>query len=665
MADIKWLPDGQKAFDKVIAAVPEGMRAAVKPKLLQMLTNKAAGKKVSKKLVETFVSEDLPEPQRSALMAALGIDKKQTAKNDSPVSTKVSWKPKGKVSSPADLDKIKKQGMDLLVPKTTRITVGAASCGLAKGSASVAAALQAELKKKKVKADVVLVGSNGMSFAEPVVSVIKEGKPRITYGNVTADRAADIVSSISSGKVVEDLALMRCDKVKSDVVSDSITYSKGTLPKSFTGIKEQSKHDFYKSQEQIVSRNCGTVSPERIEEYIALGGYSALTKALTGMKPADVVKEVKTSKLRGRGGAGFPAGIKWEACSKADGDVKYIVCNGSEGDPEIGLHKSYLESDPHMLIEGMMLAGYAVGAQHGYVYLSDRYLLAAERVQAAADQARSMGLLGRNIMGTGFSFDLTVKRGGGAYVCGEETALLNSLGGTFGEPRPRPPLPVERGLFGKPTVVNNLETLSNIPAIVLKGGTWFAGIGTPSSKGTKIVALSGNVAQPCWVEVPMGIKIEDIISTFGGGTASGKKVKAFQTGGPSGGVLPAKSLKTKLDYDALAKAGTLLGSGGLLVADEDTDVVELARFLTEFFLEESCGKCTPCREGVKRISEIVTTLAEGRGTKEQIAVIKRMGDAMNNTCFCALGKTAAAPILSVIKHFPKDVNSRMLKKINQ
>ena len=382
------------------------------------------------------------------------------------------------------------------------------------------------------------------------------------------------------------------------------------------------------------------------------------------MKPADVIREVKDSKLRGRGGAGFPAGIKWEACSKAAGSKKYIVCNGSEGDPEIGLHKSFLESDPHMLIEGMILAGYAVGADEGYVYVNDRYVLAAERVQIAIDQAVKVGLLGSNILGSGFSFTLKVKRGGGAYVCGEETALLNALEGSFAEPRPRPPLPVHAGLNGKPTVVNNLETLSNISAIVLKGGKWFAGIGTPSSKGTKIVALSGNVAQPCWVEVSMGTVIGDIIDIFGKGTASGKKVKAFQTGGPSGGILPAAQLKLKLDYDALNKAGSLLGSGGLLVMDEDCDVVDVARFLTEFFLEESCGKCTPCREGVKRLNEIVSCIADGRGTKAQLALVKSMGEAMSTACFCALGKTAAAPILTVMKHFPKDVNGKMLKTIN-
>ncbi len=662
MADITWLPDGQETFDKVIAAVPEGMRAAMKPKLTEMLAAKAGGKKVSRKIVEAWVKEDLPEPQRSVLMSVLGLDKPAAPEASS--LKKAAWKVKGTVKNAADLAKMKAAGQELLAPKTLRITVASASCGLAKGAGAVAAALQDAVRKQKVNADVVMVGSNGMSWAEPVVSVIKAGRPCVVYGSVTADAAADIVKAAASGKVVEELALMRVDGVKVDVTGEKIKYASDKVPAALAKIKDGAKIDFFKKQLKIVSRNAGIIAPDRIEEYIALGGYQALAKALGSMKPADVIREVKESKLRGRGGAGFPAGIKWEACSKAAGDKKYIVCNGSEGDPEIGLHKSFLESDPHMLIEGMLLAGYAVGASEGYVYLNDRYLLAIERVQTAIEQAEKVGLLGKHILGSGFSFSLKVKRGGGAYVCGEETALLNALEGSFAEPRPRPPLPVHQGLNGKPTVVNNLETLSTVSAIVLKGGAWYAGIGTPASKGTKIVALSGNVARPCWVEVAMGTVIGDIIDVFGGGTASGRKVKAFQTGGPSGGLLPASQLKLKLDYDALGKAGSLLGSGGLLVMDEDCDVVDVARFLTEFFLEESCGKCTPCREGVKRLSEIVSCIADGRGTKAQLALVKSMGEAMSAACFCALGKTAAAPILTVMKHFPKDVSAKMLKTIN-
>ncbi len=568
-----------------------------------------------------------------------------------------------KLKTPEDLKNIKKQGMDLLSPGNTRITVGAATCGNAKGAAKVIEALKYQIKKQKIKADVVKVGCNGMCYAEPIVEVISSGKSRITYGNVTAENVEQIIKAVSTGKVDAELVLMRCDEAKSAVTSDVIKYAKGKVSKAVEAIKESKKVPFIKNQKKIVSRNAGTVNPESIEEYIALGGYSGLAKVLSKMSAKDVIKEVKASKLRGRGGAGFPAGLKWEACSKVAGDKKYVVCNGSEGDPEIGMHRSFLESDPHSIIEGMIIAGYAVGADEGYVYLNDRYLLGIERMTTAIKQAEKIGILGNNILGSDFSFTLKIKRGGGAYICGEETALLNSLEGACGEPRTRPPFPVESGLFGKPTVVNNIETLANIPVIAIKGGKFLAGIGTPSSKGTKIVALSGNVAQSCWAEVPMGTVIEDVIKIFGKGMAGGKKVKAFQTGGPSGGILPAKSLKMKLDYDALNKAGSLLGSGGLLVMDEDTDLVDMAKFFTDFFADESCGKCTTCREGVKRLQEIVGNIADGRGTKEQLSTIKRMGTALSDTSFCALGKTAAVPVLSVMKHFPKEISGRMLKKI--
>jgi NADH:ubiquinone oxidoreductase subunit F (NADH-binding) len=413
---------------------------------------------------------------------------------------------------------------------------------------------------------------------------------------------------------------------------------------------------------KLISKNCGTISPERIEEFIALDGYASLAKALTVMSPQQIIAEVSAAKIRGRGGAGFPTGQKWQACRDTEGDTKYVVCNGSEGDPEIGMHRSFLESDPHLIIEGMLLAGYAIGAQEGYIYVNDRYVLAMERIERAIKQAENMGLLGTNIMGTGYSFSLKVKRGGGAYVCGEETALLNALEGSFGEPRPRPPYPAEKGLFNQPTVINNLETLANIPIIIAKGGEWFSSIGSTTSKGTKIVALSGNIAQSCWVEVPLGMVVKDIITVFGKGIANGKKIKAFQTGGPSGGILPANMVKLKLDYEQLAKAGSLLGSGGLFVMDEDVDILDMAKFFTDFFADETCGKCSTCREGTKQLQEILESIIEGRGSKEHITLIKRMAAAMADTSACALGQTAAVPILSVLKHFPKEVEGKLMKK---
>ncbi len=567
-----------------------------------------------------------------------------------------------KIKRSGDLKKVGKEGMKLLSPVRTRITVGAATCGMAKGAGKIIEALKYEVKKQKVKADVVLVGCNGLCYAEPIVEVIRAGKPRITYGKVSVESVSELVKSIKAGTFIKDLVIMRRDEEKSALKTESLKYAKGRIPKAYAAIKEYRRLPFYKNQMKLVSRNAGTICPEKIEEYVAMGGYASLAKVLTTMSPVDVIKEVSVSKLRGRGGAGFPTGVKWEACRKADGEKKYIVCNGSEGDPEIGMHRSFLESDPHSIIEGMAIAGYAVGADEGYIYLNDRYQIALERLEVAITQAEKLGILGKKIMGSSFSFSLKVKRGGGAYVCGEETALLNSLEGSFGEPRPRPPFPVEKGLFDKPTVVNNLETLATIPSIIQKGGKWFSQIGTTSSKGTKIVALSGNVAQTCWVEVPLGTSIKDVIDTFGKGAANGKKIKAFQTGGPSGGILPAKSLRLKLDYDQLNKAGSLLGSGGILVMDEDADMLDMAKFLTDFFVDESCGKCSICREGAKRLREILEGIMEGQGTKGHISLIKRMAAAMADTSACAFGKTAAVPILSVLKHFPKEVEGKLIKK---
>jgi NADH:ubiquinone oxidoreductase subunit F (NADH-binding)/(2Fe-2S) ferredoxin len=567
-----------------------------------------------------------------------------------------------KIKKTDDLKKIKKEGMNSLSPAMIRITVGVATCGVAKGALKVLEALKYEVKKQKIKADVIPVGCNGLCYAEPIVEIVRYGKPRITYGNVSVERVGELVASLKTGKLTEDMILMRHDEEKSFLGKESVKYLKGKLPKTLAGIKEYRKIDFFKNQVKLVSKNAGTISPERIEEYIAMEGYLALAKALTKMSPEEVIEEVVISKLRGRGGAGYPTGAKWKACRLAEGDKKYVVCNASEGDPEIGMHRSLLESDPHLIIEGMIIAGYAVGAQEGCIYVNDRYLLALIRLENAIQQAEKLGLLGKKIMGSKFSFSLQVKRGGGAYICGEETALLNALEGSFAEPRPRPPFPAEKGLFGMPTIVNNLETLANIPFIVLKGGKWFSKIGTKASTGTKIVSLSGNVAQACWVEVPLGMRIKDVIALFGKGTASGKKIKAFQTGGPSGGILPAKLLNLKLDYEQLCQAESLLGSGGLLVMDEDTDMLDMAKFFTDFFADESCGKCTSCREGIKQLQQLLSSIMEGQGVKGHISLIKRMAAAMADTSACALGKTAAIPTLSVMKHFPQEIVGRLAKR---
>ncbi|MCU0661165.1 MAG: SLBB domain-containing protein [Myxococcota bacterium] len=663
MSEIKWLSDGQEAFEKMLLAVPESMRQSVKPQLLAMLAQRAGSEPVGRDVIFAFVTQDLPEPQRTVLSAALGI-KASSAEEAPTLMAKVEWKVSGEVRKPADLEPLKKRGLALLVPDSVRVTVGGATCGLAAGSASVLEALKKELARASIKADVVFVGSNGMSYAEPIVDVICPGKPRVTYGNVTAARVRDIAQAVAEGTVVADLVLGARRSEDLQGMSTPLQYATSEATGDFARCPSTCDLPFFKNQLRLLTRNAGTISPERIEEYIAVGGYSVIAKALTSMKPSEVMSQVKDSMLRGRGGAGFWAGTKWQACADAAGDKKYVVCNGSEGDPEIGMHKSFFESDPHAVIEGMMLAGYAIGADEGYLYLSDRYLLAIERAEAAVRQACELGLLGDKIFGTGFSFRITIKRGGGAYVCGEETALLSSLEGMFGEPRLRPPLPVEKGLYGKPTIVNNLETLANIPLIVQKGGRWFAEIGTKTSKGTKIVALVGNVAKPCWVEVPLGTKVRDIVEGFGGGTDTGRPIKAFQTGGPSGGLLPASLLDIAFDYDALAEQGSLLGSGGLLVMDEKIDLFDMARFFGDFFLDESCGKCTVCSNGMPQLHKIVLQFADGRGTDAHIAQVERLGEAMADCCFCALGKSGAATMLSLVRHFPEEVEKRKLHTLN-
>ncbi len=528
-----------------------------------------------------------------------------------------------KIAKSADLDAVKESGQKLLFPPGVRITVGAAMCGMARGSGQLLQVINDEVKNQGLDANVAVVGCNGQCYAEPIVEVIN-GKDKYTYGNVKGSDIPGLVKAAKDGKAAEGIELLDTDA-------------------------------FNKNQQKIVSKNAGIIAPGNIEEYIANDGYFALAKALTEMKPADVLDEVMKSGLQGRGGAGFSAGIKWETCSKAPGDKKYIVCNGSEGNPEIGMHKSFLESDPHSVIEGMILAGYAIGANEGYVYINYRYMLGFKRISDALEQVKEAGLLGDNILGSGFSFDIKLKRGAGTYVNGEATALLSSLEGSLGEPRLKPPRMAEKGLFDKPTVVNNLETLANVPFIIQKGAEVFSKIGSESSKGTKIIAFSGNVARPCWVEVPFGMTIQEIVDTWGKGAKEGKKIKAYQIGGPSGGILPGKALDLRLDFESLTGAGSLLGSGGLVIMDEDTDMLDMAKFFADFSAEESCGKCTTCREGTLRLQEILSDIIGGNGTEEHIDLIKRMTAGMAVNAVCEFGKTAAEPILSVIKYFPDEI----------
>jgi len=412
--------------------------------------------------------------------------------------------------------------------------------------------------------------------------------------------------------------------------------------------------NFFGRQMRIALRNCGIIDPENIDDYLALRGYEALAKVLTDMTRAQVVDEIRTSGLRGRGGAGFPTGLKWQFTADQDSHEKYVICNADEGDPGAFMDRSAIEGDPHAVLEGMIIGGYAVGADQGIIYIRAEYPLAIERLEKAMAQAREHGLLGDNILGTDFSFDMEIRLGAGAFVCGEETALIQSIEGARGMPRPRPPYPSVSGLFGKPTLISNVETWANIPVIIVDGSKWFSSIGTAKSKGTKVFALAGKVVNTGLIEVPMGTTLREIVYDIGGGIPQGKTLKAIQTGGPSGGCLPAEYLDTPVDYESLAEAGSIMGSGGMIVIDEDSCMVDLAKFFLEFTQNESCGKCTPCREGTKRMVEILTRISEGQGKEGDIEKLERLGDMIQKSSLCGLGQSAPNPVLSTIKNFREE-----------
>ncbi len=411
---------------------------------------------------------------------------------------------------------------------------------------------------------------------------------------------------------------------------------------------------FFGKQMRITLRNCGIIDPESIDDYLSLRGYEALAKALTDMTPEQVVGEVETSGLRGRGGAGFPTGVKWKFAASQKATPKYVICNADEGDPGAFMDRSAIEGDPHTVVEGMAIGGYAVGANKGIVYIRAEYPLAIRRITKAIEEARAHGLLGENILGSGFSFDIEIRLGAGAFVCGEETALIHSIEGARGMPRPRPPYPSISGLFGKPTLINNVETWANIPVIILDGANWFKTVGTETSKGTKVFALAGKVVNTGLIEVPMGTTLREIIYDIGGGIPDGKQFKAVQTGGPSGGCLPEEYLDTAIDYDSLARAGSIMGSGGMIVIDEDSCMVDIAKFFLEFTQNESCGKCTPCREGTKRMLDILTRITEGKGRAGDIEKLERLGNMIKKASLCGLGQSAPNPVLSTIKNFREE-----------
>ncbi|MBQ8905375.1 MAG: NADH-quinone oxidoreductase subunit NuoF [Ruminococcus sp.] len=512
------------------------------------------------------------------------------------------------------------------------------------GSDKIAIKLEEELKKNRLESEVNIVrtGCFGLCEKGPIMIVYPEGT---FYSHITADDIPEIVSEhLLKGRVVERLVFQEKD-------DDG-------------NIKSLNETNFYKKQQRVALRNCGVINPEVIDEYIGRGGYEALGKVLTEQTPEQVIQTILDSGLRGRGGGGFPTGMKWKLARNIvpDADQKFVCCNADEGDPGAFMDRSVLEGDPHVVLEAMAIAGYAIGANQGYIYVRAEYPLAINRLEVAIAQAREYGLLGNNIFGTDFSFDIGLRLGAGAFVCGEETALMTSIEGNRGEPRPRPPFPAEKGLFGKPTILNNVETYANIPQIILNGAEWFASMGTEKSKGTKVFALGGKINNTGLVEIPMGTTLRTVIEEIGGGIPNGKHFKAAQTGGPSGGCIPASHLDIEIDYDNLLAIGSMMGSGGLIVMDEDNCMVDIAKFFLEFTVDESCGKCTPCRVGTKRMYEILEKITKGQATLEDLDKLEALCYHVKANSLCGLGQTAPNPVLSTLRYFRDEYIAHIVDK---
>ena len=510
------------------------------------------------------------------------------------------------------------------------------------GSDNVATAFVNEIKKAGLDKEVAVIrtGCFGLCELGPVVVIYPEG---VFYSKMKPEYVPEIVEE----------HLLKGRPVTKYLFGETVTEKE---------IKPLEETTFYKKQMRVALRNCGIIDPEDIEEAIAMGAYEALGKVLATMTPEEVINEMKKSGLRGRGGGGFPTGLKWEFAYKQKETPKYVVCNADEGDPGAFMDRSIMEGDPHSVLEGMAIAGYAIGANHGVIYVRAEYPLAVKRLQIAIKQAREYGLLGENIFGTDFSFDVEIRFGAGAFVCGEETALLNSVMGRRGEPRPRPPYPAVKGLWNKPTIINNVETFANVPVIISNGAEWFSSIGTEKSKGTKVFALTGKVNRTGLIEVPMGTTLREIIFDIGGGIPDGKRFKAVQIGGPSGGCIPEEHLDTMIDYDSLISLGAMMGSGGLVVMDEDTCMVNVAKFFLEFIVDESCGKCAPCRIGTKRMLEILDKITSGKGEPEDIDRLEKLATTVRDTALCGLGQTAPNAVLSTLRYFRNEYEAHINEK---
>ena len=556
---------------------------------------------------------------------------------------------------PNEIDSIKQQNKEKILPSIPMIMVGMGTCGIGNGAESVFAEFQKQIDNKNIRCTLKQTGCFGFCAQEPVVMLYQPQKPLLVYSQIEEKDVARIVDGLAKEKIYTRKALCRIDAW--DFLTSEIAYGKG-----YENIPLWNEIPFFKGQKKIVLRHAGLIDPESILDYIAVGGYKALAKALTSMQPADIISEITQSKLRGRGGAGFPTGKKWSIMHQAKDNEKYIICNADEGDPGAYMNRNEIESDPHAIIEGMIIGGYAMGASHGIAYIRAEYPLAVKRFKLAIEQAKDYGLLGNDILGSGFNFDLEIVEGAGAFVCGEETALIASIEGKAGRPVPRPPYPAEKGLYGKPTTINNVETWCNIPVIIEKGSEWFTQTGTEKSTGTKVFSLVGKVKNTGLVELPLGSTLEKFIFEIGEGTGTTKRVKAVQTGGPSGGCIPLEHFNTPVDYESLAELGAIMGSGGMVVMDQDNCMVDVAKYFLEFTSNESCGKCTPCREGLAQTLAVLSKITNGEGSEHDLATLTLLSKTIQDTAICGLGQTAPNPVYTTLQYFKNEYEEHIHEK---
>jgi NADH:ubiquinone oxidoreductase subunit F (NADH-binding)/(2Fe-2S) ferredoxin len=590
-----------------------------------------------------------------------------------------------KLKGLADLDRIKAEGLRLIYPDRIKIAVGTATCGLAAGAGKVVEAFRRMIGELKLDAEVEETGCIGFCQNEPIVTVYRPGRAKLVYHSMTPKKAETLARELAQGEPGVESTLGRILHEKALLTDEDKVLSRNGAKGPEADVPDFDEIPFYRKQLKIALRNCGYIDPYDIRHYIARGGYYTLYKVLTKWKPDDVVEEVSKSGLRGRGGGGFETGRKWRTCRNAKGGKHYIICNADEGDPGAFMDRSLLEGDPHAVLEGMVIGAFAIGGDEGYIYVRNEYPQAVRKLIRAIEQAREYGLLGDDILGTGFSFDIMINRGGGAFVCGESTALMASIEGKVGEPRAKYIHTVEHGLREQPSCLNNVETWANVPVVMCKGADWFASIGTKGSKGTKVFSLVGDIKNTGLIEVPMGISIREILDEIGGGVRENRRFKAVQTGGPSGGtilvdergatmraepatgaytvgVMPESLLDLPVDFDSLTEAGSMMGSGGLIVMDETSCMVDVARYFLKFLTEESCGKCLPCREGLRQMVNILNRICEGQGQHGDIELLEELGAVVMDTSLCALGGTAANPPLSTIRYFRDEYEAHIYDK---